>query len=302
MNKVVLSPSETQAITLACGKAKCTLTALVNSIMILADVERALSTLYADAKMQDSRSQSQPSQTLSTLVEENWHKSEVWLVPANPVDMRRFVWPQAQVLHGPTTTSGGLVNLLVQSYHSMDVIRKCISFEGGKIHRSWYDNPTFFWDHMVKDTQVILKACGKQLPHAYHQSVVMSETLVSTLDNSAAASLPNIPGIVSSSLGNLERLGVYIDFSPLAQKSKVGTDAEPPFLIQNVGYSGRGHHSPITVGIVSEYNSHLVLTFMASKNNQTVEGWASFDQAVRDGFKQIIQGVLAKEATKAVKL
>ncbi|KAF5345930.1 hypothetical protein D9758_011452 [Tetrapyrgos nigripes] len=292
MNKVVLSRSETQAIALACSKVKCTLTTLVNSILILADVERTLSTLYADARVQDHRSQ---SQSLSTLVEENWQKSEVWLLPANPVDMRHFVHPRVQALHG-STTSGGLINLMVPSYHSMDAIRKCLSFDSeGKAHRSWYENPASFWDFMVKDTQACLKFGTKQPPHAYHKSVAVAESIAPMMGTPAAESFPKPIGFISTSIGPMERLGIYRDFSLVAQQSKIGTDSEPPFLMQDIAIGGRGHNVTLTVAIVWEFNGSLVLSIVSSKKNQTAEGWAIFNQSVRGAIKQIVTRGVGKE-------
>ncbi|KAF5345055.1 hypothetical protein D9758_010456 [Tetrapyrgos nigripes] len=296
LEKIILSPSETQAINLACQKTRCSLTVLLNSVLLLADVEKALRTLHAESLIQNSPS-------LSTLIEENWLKSEVFCIPANPVNMRAFIWPKDQVTH-EQCTSGGIFNLMVPSYHSMNAIRKCLSFKDGKVHRTWYDNPTAFWGELLPDTDRLLKAGAKQPPSAYHLSASLAERMAPVVGSPCSESLYVQPiGIMPSSIGNMERLGLYNDFSPLAQKEKISTNDEPPFLVPEMSVGVRSHNTPAIVISTWEYNGSMVLNVQASKRHQTAEGWEIFSQAVKDGLKHIVEGVLArgrKENTRAV--
>ncbi|KAF5345056.1 hypothetical protein D9758_010457 [Tetrapyrgos nigripes] len=296
LEKIILSPAETQAISLACKKTRCSLTVLLNSVLLLADVEKTLRTLHTESLIQNSPS-------LSTLIEENWLKSEVFCIPANPVDMRAFIWPRDQVAHGQCT-SGGIVNLMVPSYHSMNAIRKCLSFKDGKVHRTWYDNPTAFWDELLPDTGRLLKAVAKQPPSAYHLSASLAEQMAPVVGSTGSESLYVKPiGIIPSSIGSMERLGLYSDFSPLAQKDKIGTNAEPPFLMPEMSVGVRSHNTPAIVISIWEYNGSMVVNVQASKRHQTAESWKIFGQAVRDGIKQIVEGVPSrgrKEDTRAV--
>ncbi|KAF5346948.1 hypothetical protein D9758_010145 [Tetrapyrgos nigripes] len=304
LDKIVLSPSETRAISLVCSKARCTLTTLLNSVLLLADVERTLKTLYADAKKQNS-------QSLLNMIEENWQKSETWTIPANPVDIRSYMYPRYQALHG-TGTSGGVVNLMVPTYHSMTAIRKCLSFKDGKVYRAWHDNPAYFWDDLLKDTKTLLKAGSKassassllldQPPSAFHKSVILAEQLSPLIGTPGSESLfPKPIGMIPSSIGSMERLGLYRDISPLTQKAKMGTDAEPPFLMVDMAVGVRTNNTMLTTTTIWEYNGTIVMNTQASKRHQTAEGWEIFGQAVRDGLKEIVKGVISeKKTTRAV--
>ncbi|KAF5367947.1 hypothetical protein D9758_004515 [Tetrapyrgos nigripes] len=278
LEKIILSPSETQAISLA------------------SDVEKALRMLHTESLIQNSPS-------LPFLIEENWLKSEVFCIPGNPVDMRASIWPRDQVAHGQCT-SGGIVNLMVPSYHSMDAIRKCLSFKDGKVHRTWYDDPTAFWGELLPDTGRLLKAGAKQPPSAYHRSASLADRMAPVIGSPGSESLYAQPiGIIPSSIGSMERLGLYSDFSPLAQKEKIGTNAEPPFLMPEMSVGVRSHNTSVTVISIWEYNGSMVVNVQASKRHQTAEGWEIFVQAVRDGLKHIVEGVLArgrKEDTRAM--
>ncbi|KAF5367989.1 hypothetical protein D9758_004504 [Tetrapyrgos nigripes] len=298
LNKIILSPDDTKAITLACAKAKCSATVLLNSILLLADVEQTLTVLQTDANNQNSPSS-------SALIEENWQKSEVWCIPANPVDMRSYMYPRYQTAHGQCT-SGGIVNLMIPSYHSMDAIRSCLSFRDGKVHRAWYENPTAFWGELLPNTGGLLKVIAKQPPSKYHESIDLAEQVSSMLGTPGLeALLPKPAGIIPSSIGSMERLGLYRDFSPLAQKAKMGTSEEPPFVLPEMGVNLRSHNTPCIVMCIYEYNGSLVVTVQGSKSHQTAEGWEVFGQSVGDGLKHIAESVRTfesrrSEATRAV--
>ncbi|KAF5357618.1 hypothetical protein D9758_007491 [Tetrapyrgos nigripes] len=279
LNKIVLSPSETRAVTLACNKAKCTLTALLNSILILADVEKTLRTSHIDLKAENSTS-------LANAVEENWQKAEVWCVPANPADLRAYIYPRYQVAHGSCTT-GGVVNLMLPTYHSMVAIRKCVTLKDGAVLRSWYDNPAYFWDYMVKDTQALLKTTAMQPPHVFHTTSAMEEAFCPMMAEDFGAI---IPFRLESCL---PQLGKWSDWS--------ASDAEPPFLLADFAGGVRSHHSPLIIINCWEYNERLVLNIQGSKRKQTAEGWEIFGQVVREGLNQIVKQVDAKATSEKAK-
>jgi len=67
------------------------------------------------------------------------------------------------------------MNVMFPTSHSMSVIRQCLeitnwSTREGKlsINRAWYQNPKYFWDGMVKDTQRLLKI-GALVGSLYYQ-------------------------------------------------------------------------------------------------------------------------------------
>ncbi|KAF5333771.1 hypothetical protein D9758_016579 [Tetrapyrgos nigripes] len=295
LNKIALSQTDTRAITLACSKAKCTLTVLLNSILLLADVEKAVGMLLAEAKKQNSPK-------MMALVEENWYKAEVWCIQINPVDMRGYVYPRYQTLHG-SSTSGGILNVMVPTYHSMTAIRKCLTIKDGKIHRTWYSNPSAFWVDVIQDTQALLKIVAKTPPSLFHKSAVMSEQFAPLMGTvSADAMMGTKPlGMIPSSIGSMERLGLYRDFSPLYQKSKMGTDAEPPYLIPQMAVGGRSHNTPAVTVTIWEYNGSMVMNTQGSKRHQNAEGWDMFCSAAIDGFKQVIKGVLASQRSEGAR-
>ncbi|KAF5372505.1 hypothetical protein D9758_005251 [Tetrapyrgos nigripes] len=294
LNKITLSQTDTRAITLACSKAKCTMTVVMNSILLLADVEKTVGMLLAEAKKQNSPK-------MLALVEENWHKAEVWCIQINPIDMRGHVYPRYQALHG-TSTSGGILNVMVPTYHSMAAIRKCLAIKDGKINRTWYNNPSAFWEDVIPDTKAFLKIVAQTPPSAFHESAAMSQKFAPLMGTvSADAMMGTKPlGMIPSSIGSMERLGLYRDFSPLYQKSKMGTDVEHPFVIPLMALGGRTHNTPAITVSAWDYNGSMVMNTQGSKRHQDAEGWNMFCYAAIEGFKQIVKGVTVTEGAKAV--
>ncbi|THU82663.1 hypothetical protein K435DRAFT_971863 [Dendrothele bispora CBS 962.96] len=310
LTKILLSPSSTRSILYACKLAKCTFTALINSILVLADVETTLRTFM------NTRPKGVEPERLLRSVQNSWNTADVWCVPVNVADMRAHMYPRYAALHGSSAT-GGIMNVLFPTYHSMTNIRQCLrvtnwnsqtenipdskvkpeatkqSKTSVSIHRAWYENPKYFWEGMVKETQNLLKAGAVQPPRAFHVSSLNAESLCSQLSPQATESITGTGGVVASSLGSLQRLGIYSDFSLTRELEDQGSiqGTSLPFVMTNLACGLRSSGSPSIIVHSWEYNGRLVVSLQGSRKWQSDEMWRTFEAAVREGLHRILEEV-----------
>ncbi|KAF5367427.1 hypothetical protein D9758_003671 [Tetrapyrgos nigripes] len=281
---IVLTKEQTDAFNLACKQHRCSITAAINSVFILADIETELR-IAADAKGE-----------VWERVLESFHQSEFFTVAVNVSDLvgpaiklsedylintfqRHFVYPLFAKVCQPCGV-GGLINCGFPTYHNMKEIRACLQVTPDGCITKNYGTKTF-WNGLVVDVRKVLKEGirTKASPRWYHQ-----------LSNNVEAASANVtsfqmawPGVMASSLGSLQKLSWFCQFRP----SVAVSDPDTAFSINQWRFGIRATGALAIVINTWEYDGILSLNLQGSKRWQTEKAWDYFTVAVSDGFERI---------------
>ncbi|KAF5371612.1 hypothetical protein D9758_003491 [Tetrapyrgos nigripes] len=263
---VCLSVEETKAVLTNCKRYKASLTAVINSILVLAEIETVLQ-LAADAS---------PDEYAKII--ESFKTSDVFTVAVNIADMHSYVYPKyAKALGGCGT--GGCINVAFPTHHNMDHIRRCISVGiDGQITRNF--SGSGFWDGVVPDTQKGLVSGGRQPPHAFHVLDQLNEKMAPQIKNFHLLT----QSVVASSLGSVERVGLFQPFAP-ANAEKYPNSL---FYIEDWIFGMCATNLPARVGHTWEYNGRLYMNLQGSSKWQTEKSFRLFAESIRARLDQIM--------------
>ncbi|KAF5338159.1 hypothetical protein D9758_014708 [Tetrapyrgos nigripes] len=264
-HSIRLSPEQTKAVMVNCKKYRASLTAVVNSILVLAEIETSLQ-LAADAS---------PDEYARII--ESFRTSDVFTLGVNIADMRSHVYPKhAKALGGVTT--GGSVNISFPTHHTMNHVRRCVQVgPDGKMTRNLSGHG--FWDGLVPETQNGLKVGGRQPPHAYHVAAQMAEAVCPQIKRNPVSN----QCVMASSLGSVERLGIFTPFSPLY----VSEYPNSLFQIHDWIFGISSTNCPAMVAHTWEYNGRLMIHLQGSSRWQTEKSFKAYAEAVRARAEQI---------------
>ena len=116
------------------------------------------------------------------------------------------------------------------------------------------------------------------------------------VQNGIEASIPafraddlQIPGIMSSSSGNLDQLGLLSKWRPSNPDAVLTLD----HLTLAIRVSG-----PAVVCTLWEYDGQLTLHLQGARKWQSDEAWRFFGEAARGGVQCIVQGTRAQSLAK----
>ncbi|KAF5374193.1 hypothetical protein D9758_004592 [Tetrapyrgos nigripes] len=264
---IVLTKEQTEAFNLACKRHRCSITAAINSIFLLADLETELR-CAADSKGDDW------DQLL-----DSFHQADLFSLPFNVSDVRHFIYPLFTKISQPCGV-GGLINCGFATYHDMNNIRNCLHVgKDGDIVKNY--GPQSFWDGVVMDTRNVLREAVKTKATAkmYHHLSATAEA--------AAASVRGCqvpwPGVMASSLGSLDKLSLFTRFRPSVSKSDPGT----AFSVRQWRFGIRTAWLCAIAINTWEYDGVLSLNLQGSSRWQTQQSWDYFSNAVTDAFERI---------------
>ncbi|KAF5375204.1 hypothetical protein D9758_000009 [Tetrapyrgos nigripes] len=171
-------------------------------------------------------------------------------VTVNIADMRTSISPFSAKRLGDCGT-GGLVNIGFPTKHDTDFIRQCLYIGNDRnVHKSL--SPSSFWEDVATDTQAALK-------EGYLSTV---EQMALKIDGFVMSA----PGIMSSSLGDVEKLRWFTKYRPLY------ADKYPDkFEIRNA---------------YSQFCCESRIEVVGDSTSQ--ELWNMFLELVREGFQDIV--------------
>ncbi|THV03221.1 hypothetical protein K435DRAFT_775108 [Dendrothele bispora CBS 962.96] len=264
---IVLTRDQTDAFNSACKRYKCSITAAINAVFILADVET------------DLRCAANEKGKVWEEVRESFNNSAFFTVMVNVSDLRHFIYPLFSKVSEPVGM-GGLINCVFPTYHDMSKIRDCIQVNpDGNLVKNY--GPKTFWDGLVVDTRNVLKEGlrTKASPRMYHQVSTNADAASSNVKTFALTT----PGVMASSLGNLQKLSWFSQFCPSVATSNPRT----VFSINQWAFGIRTAGASTIVINTWEYDGILSLNLQASSRWQTKEAWDCFANAIIDAFERI---------------
>ncbi|KAF5358799.1 hypothetical protein D9758_008587 [Tetrapyrgos nigripes] len=263
---VSLSPTETKSLNLLCKRYHISMTSAINSVLLLAELETMLRSVSTLTPAQQQR------------VLKSFKDAQICNVTVNIADMRTSISPYFAKRLGDCGT-GGLVNIGFPTKHDMNFIRQCLHIgNDGRVHKNL--SPSSFWEGVASDTQAALKEGSRVKPHQYH---LVSNT-VEQMAPKVNGFVMSAPGIMSSSLGDVEKLGWFTKYSPLyADKYP---DSE--FTIRDLRFGMRTVNSAARVVHAWQYNGRLNVNIQGSRRWQTQESWNMFLELVRENFQDTV--------------
>ncbi|THU76011.1 hypothetical protein K435DRAFT_904621 [Dendrothele bispora CBS 962.96] len=264
--RITLSREQTKAFNFACKKHGLNATGVINSLLILADLE----TILRLAKEKDPE--------LYHQLISQYETTEAFPVPVNIIDMRNFVSPHWAKLTGATGV-GGLVNLGFPSFHDMNLIRGCMRIRPDGTFDKNLGVQTF-WRGLCVETQQILREGSRVTPHMYHVNAAMCENATPSI----RAWTPPPVGVIASSLGNLERLDLFTPFRPsvAVQASNIA------FVIHEWHFGVRTAGVPSHVLHSWDYDGELTINIQGSSNFHTQEAWNTFGDSLKDTIEKLL--------------
>ncbi|KAF8904751.1 hypothetical protein CPB84DRAFT_1745765 [Gymnopilus junonius] len=263
--EIMLSQAETSAFHAVCKKHGTHVTAVLNSIHIIADVETALR-VAANTSSKSSE------------VYEAFHKSDVYPVFTNVADRRPYLssrWPSVNAAGG----FGSVVNDNFVTFHSMDLVRRCIRFDKDGSPLPSFSKPDF-WEGIASETQALMKQNMKTTSDIFFLTQNGIDAVVPQFDPSAVA----IPGIMCSSVGHLASLKLFNDFLPAV----AGPDPGTPFVLEDMSFAVRATGVTAVVAMMWEYNGRLAIHLQGSPRWHSPEAWKMFGDSVKRAIKEII--------------
>ncbi|KAK7454654.1 hypothetical protein VKT23_011407 [Stygiomarasmius scandens] len=264
---IVLTKEQTAAFNQACKRYRCSITAAINSVFILADIETDLRcAASAEGKVWEE-------------ILDSFNQSAFFTVMVNVSDLRHCIYPLYAKVSEPCGM-GGLINCGFPTYHDMKQIRNCIQVNAdGQIVKNY--GPGTFWNGLVVDTRNVLKEGlrTKASPRMYHQLATNAEAASSSVKSFSMTT----PGVMASSLGSLQKLSWFCQFRP----SVAVSDPRTAFSIKQWRFGIRTAGSSAIVINTWEYDGILSLNLQASSRWQTDESWNYFSEAVKDAFERI---------------
>ncbi|KAF9547929.1 hypothetical protein CPC08DRAFT_769341 [Agrocybe pediades] len=266
---IKLSRNETSSLHAKCKAKKVSITALINALCILADVQAAF--------------HAAPDKSGWENVHEHFKSSEVYVIRHNMTDRRSFL-PEAIASSRGPAGFGNLVLQIQPTIHNMENIRKILQVERCGSISAKLDNVAF-WGGLVEEANLALKEVKACTPEKF----VANEYILDGIIPIFHKDLFFTPGLISTSIGKLSSLKIFDDFRP----SIAASDALSPFVITSlaVGLRMTGPDAMHVTVMIWEYDGELVVHLLASPRWHGEEAWKFYVHSVRDSVKCVLQGL-----------
>ncbi|KAF9547930.1 hypothetical protein CPC08DRAFT_769342 [Agrocybe pediades] len=266
---IKLSRQETLALHAICKGKKVTITALINSLCILADVQTAFHAAPDNASLER--------------VLEYFKAAEVYVVRHNMAD-RRSMLPESIMLSRGPVGFGNLVMQIQPTAHNMDHVRNVIQVEEYDKVSSNLGSATF-WGGLVAESDLAMKANKSCTPEKF----IASEHLLDAIIPIFHKDLFFTPGLGSTSVGKLSSLNLFNDFRP----SIASSDRLSPFVISSLALGLRitGPDTMHVMVMMWEYDGQLVVHLLASPRWHGEKAWKFYVNMIRNSLESILRGL-----------
>jgi hypothetical protein len=259
---IVLTRAETEAFHKKCKAHKSNVTPVVNSLLVLADVE---TTLWWGRRQGKEK---------FNVVKQMFETADVFPIPINGMDRRAAFMPEHHDLESPLGTPG-VASEGYPTRHDMNVVRKSILLtEDGQIQRNMSDET--FWDGVVANAIEILEPGRPISPTFRADQVRFAGLAVQELTGEVLASR-----VLCSSIGDIDKYGFLRRWRPST------ATAESTLVIDRLILSIR-ISTPTICCICYQYDGHLTLQLQGSSQHNSQEAWQYFGEAVESRIRYIL--------------
>ncbi|KAF9559307.1 hypothetical protein CPC08DRAFT_818850 [Agrocybe pediades] len=263
---ISLSGEDTTALHRLCRSHKTNITAVLNSIHIIADVKTALRVSAESVNFEQ--------------VLRAFDDSDVYPVYTNVADRRNLLLSHVPAVVAPAGF-GSVVNDNFATFHDMKHIRNCINVSPmtRAIHSSLRKGN--FWNGLAAETQQFMRTNAQSTPDLYslHESAV--DSAVASFD----ASMASIPGIMCSSVGNMTALKLFDAFRPATALP----DPKSPFCIRDMSFAVRASGVTAVVAMMWEYDGRLEIHLQSSPRYHSDEAWDIFVEEVKQAIAELLK-------------
>jgi len=261
---IVLTDAETQAFHKKCKAHKSNVTPVVNSILVLADVE---TTLWWGRRQGKEK---------FNVVKQMFETADLFPIPINAMDRRAAFRPEHYDLESPLGTPG-VASEGYPTMHDMNVVRKSIRLsEDGQIQRDMSDET--FWDGVVANAIEILEPGRPLSPTFRADQVRFAGVAVRELTSEVLASR-----VLCSSIGDIDKLHLLRRWKP--STAGAGSTLVIDRLIPSIRIP-----TPTLCCICHQYDGHLTLQLQGSSRHNSQEAWQYFGEVVESRVRHILGG------------
>ncbi|KAF4613135.1 hypothetical protein D9613_010699 [Agrocybe pediades] len=254
---IKLSRQETLALHAICKGKKVTITALINSLCILADVQTAFHAAPDNASLER--------------VLEDFKAAE------------RSMLPESITLSRGPVGFGNLVMQVQPTVHNMDHIRNIVQVEEYDEVSSKLGNAAF-WGGLVAQSGLSMKENKSCTPEKF----VENEHLLDAIMPVFHKDLFFTPGLGSTSIGKLSSLNLFNEFRP----SIAASNPLSPFVMSSLALGLRitGPDTMHVMVMMWEYDGELVVHLLASPRWHGEKVWKFYVDMIKNSLESVLQG------------